>query len=159
MCLGLVKIHTCHPSESVHPNWQKCGKNMAIDNAVFSQGAMKFSEQWLFVIYQDIIMSTCIPIGKLLQHVFIVMNCNTRYFISEKYAHLCDFWHYIIKWIAILDTLFLKSMLIYVISDINQIVHPEVSHLICIFTILLSIWMYRFGRVSGLNMKHLWLTM
>ena len=54
---------------------------------------------------------------------------------------------YYSKLIAMLDTFCQKSMLICVISDINHIVHPNISHLICIFTVFLSVWMYRFGRV------------
>ena len=38
-------------------------------------------------------------------------------------------------------------MLICVISDINQVAHPQMSHQLCIFTVFWSIWMNIFGRV------------
>ena len=43
-------------------------------------------------------------------------------------------------------------MLISMISDINQVVHANISHQMCIFTIYLSIWIYRFGRVKIVNL-------
>ena len=45
--------------------------------------------------------------------ILYLMNCHTRYFMSQKY------------------------MLIFVISDINQDIHPKMPLQMCIFTVLL----------------------
>ena len=69
---------------------------------------------WSFVTDLDIFWSACVPIGKLLGTTCLA---------------------YYLKWIAALDTLFQKRLIISVISDINQFVHLKFYFQICIFTV------------------------
>ena len=83
----------------------------------------------LFITDQDVITSACIPIGKI------------------ELAKTCLV--YCMKWTAILDTLYQKTMLI---SDINQVVHQKNSHQICIFMVFsvsldVQIWQCGGGRI------------
>ena len=63
----------------------------------------------MITINQDIITSACVPIATILQYFYV-------------------------RWITILDTLCQNNMFILVTFDINQIVHPKISHQIGIFT-------------------------
>ena len=47
--------------------------------------------------------------------------------------------HYM-KLIALINTIRQKNMLISVISDINQVMHPKMSHQICIFQLGSTDW-------------------
>ena len=102
---------------------------MAIDNVIYFHDAMKFSKDCSiivnyhilsFIIDQDIIMSELDKFCNMFSTFYEVNSCTiyevnscTRYFMSEK-------------------TL---SILISVISDINQVVQPKNSHQIYFFTV------------------------
>ena len=112
--LGISLTNTSfhyHPSESVHPNWQK-----------YSTLKIHIKYQ-LFVVQFNYFCNNSSVV-----HILMIFN-----WFEYHYDSLCSNWQnfttclvYCIKWTDVLDTLYQDSILISVIFNIHQVMHKKI---------------------------------
>ena len=105
-----ITVLFCYNS-SVNTFFTSKVSSTAIDIAVYLHGAMKLSKHeraqlWIIISW---------PLG----YHYVSLHSNWQTFAT------CLVDIYYMKWIAILNTLCNKSMLVYEISGINQVVHSK----------------------------------